>query len=225
MYKLILFDIDGTLITTGGVGSQAFSRTLNTLYKIQDDLSDVSFCGRTDLQIIHEVFQRHDEKLTKKNIQTFIDTYVFWLDHLLAQSDVITCPGVWKFLEGLQALDEPPLVGLLTGNIPLGAEIKLRQFRLWEWFQVGACGSDHEDRKQLAVIARDRANQLLGIKLAGPQILMVGDTPQDIECARKIRAHTLAVGTGRIPLKKLKALQPTFAVEHLGRLTAQDLEQ
>jgi phosphoglycolate phosphatase-like HAD superfamily hydrolase len=106
------------------------------------------------------------------------------------------CPGVTEFIRDLERLPHPPIIGLLTGNIRLGAEIKLRHFRLWDVFHTGAFADDHEDRNQLAVVARERGSRALKENLRGDQILVVGDTAHDIRCARAIGAKALAVATG-----------------------------
>jgi len=130
---------------------------------------------------------------------------------------------VVDFLSGLEQLTPVPLLGLLTGNIRLGAEIKLRHFGLWERFATGAFGDDHEDRNQLAGIARRRAGQTLGRDVDGHEILVVGDTPQDIECARAIGASVLAVGTGGIRLDDLRAHRADWVVETLADVKASDV--
>jgi len=129
-------------------------------------------------------------------------------------------PGVWEFIGQLHALPEPPALGLLTGNIRLGAEIKLRYFELWEVFQTGAFGDDHEERNQIAAIAKDRGSRLLNNDLRGEQILVIGDTPRDIECARSIDARTLIVATGSAKLEELETHQPDWLVKDLTTVAA-----
>src|SRR5207248_11542713 len=158
-----------------------------------------------------------------ENFRRFFDCYVFWLDYMLTQTKGEVCPGVWEFIRQLRALPKAPALGLLTGNIRLGAEIKLRHFELWEIFQTGAFGDDHEDRNQIAAIARQRANQLLNDSLRGDQILVVGDTPLDIQCARNIGARTLAVASGTTKLEELQAHRPDRLVEDLSDLTGEEV--
>ena len=123
-----------------------------------------------------------------------------------------TLPGVERLIRELQTLAEAPLLGLLTGNVQLGAEIKLRHYRLWENFKFGAFGDDHENRNELAVIARQRGARRLGKDLAGEEILVIGDTPLDIACAKAVDAKVLAVASGGHSLKQLQLHQPTWAV-------------
>jgi phosphoglycolate phosphatase-like HAD superfamily hydrolase len=132
-------------------------------------------------------------------------------------------PGVWEFIRDLRSLPSPPAVGLLTGNIRLGAEIKLRHFDLWEVFQTGAFADDHEDRNQIAAIAKHRASRLLNANLRGEEILVVGDTPLDIHCARSIHARMLAVSTGGATVEDLQAHRPDGLAKDLREVQASEV--
>ncbi len=223
MVRLILFDIDGTLIRTHGAGVKAFEKTFVSEFGIAQGTEKLQFAGRTDPSIIRELFQRHQIEPTADQFRRFYECYVYWLDYLLCKSQGEICAGVWNFIHGLSALAKPPLVGLLTGNIRLGAEIKLRHFQLWDCFKLGAFGDDHEERKQLAVLACQQGQRMLAEDLTGDQIVVVGDTPLDIDCARAIQAKTLAVATGGYPLEELQTHQPTWAVPDLNALTAKEV--
>jgi len=215
MVRLVLFDIDGTLIRTGGAGMKAFAKVFALEFNASDGFERLKFAGRTDLSLLREFFSFHGIPATPENFQRFFDRYVFWLDHILRESEARVCPGVREFIDGLQALAPPPLLGLLTGNIRLGAEIKLRHLHLWEPFAIGAFADDHEERAQIAAIARQRGCALLGEGLRDDQVLVVGDTPMDIRCARAIGAKVLAVATGGSTLEELKAHQPDWLVTDL----------
>lgn len=223
MVRAVLFDIDGTLIRTGGAGVRAFERTGQALFQAADGVRHMRFAGRTDMSLAREFFDRHRIDPTPADFRRFFEHYVFVLDQLVAQLDGQICPGVVDFLSGLEELTPVPLLGLLTGNIRLGAEIKLRHFGLWERFATGAFGDDHEDRNQLAGIARRRAGQTLGRDVDGHEILVVGDTSQDIECARAIGASVLAVGTGGTSLDELRAHRADWVVETLADVKAADV--
>jgi phosphoglycolate phosphatase-like HAD superfamily hydrolase len=121
----------------------------------------------------------------------------------------------------LKKLPNPPLVGLLTGNIRLGAEIKLRHFELWKEFETGAFADDNEDRDLIAAAARDRGRRILGKNLRDDEILVIGDTPFDIRCGRAINAKVLAVATGGATLEELKRNQPDWVVEDLTKISAE----
>lgn len=114
----------------------------------------------------------------------------------------------------------PPRLGLLTGNIRLGAEIKLRHYGLWEPFETGAFGDDHHNRNDLARIARQRGHRHLREELRDDEILVIGDTPLDIECGRAINARVLAVATGGAPLAELAAHRPDWVVSDLTAISA-----
>jgi phosphoglycolate phosphatase-like HAD superfamily hydrolase len=219
MVRLVLFDIDGTLIRTGGAGMKAFAKVFETEFHAVDGLERLKFAGRTDVSLVREFFSLHKIVPTPENFQRFFDPYVFWLEQFLDQSDGGICPGVEEFLDELDSLPQPPLVGLLTGNIRLGAEIKLRHFRLWSRFATGAFADDHEDRDQIASIARDRGTRLLKEDLRPDQVLVVGDTPFDIRCGRAIGARILAVATGGCSFEELRQHQPDWIVETLAGLS------
>jgi phosphoglycolate phosphatase len=221
MVRLVLFDIDGTLVRTGGAGVKAFARVFASEFHAADGFHQLKFGGRTDLSLVREFFVLHHIPPTPENFQRFFDRYAFWLDHLLRQSQTELCPGIWEFIRGLEALANPPLLGLLTGNIRLGAEIKLRHFNLWDVFRTGAFGDDHEDRDQMAAIALQRGSIILEEKLRGDQVLVIGDTPLDIRCARAIGARCLAVATGNHPVHELELHQPEWAITSLRDITPQ----
>jgi len=221
--RLVLFDIDGTLIQTGGAGVRAFGKAFENAFGLPNGTEQLKFAGRTDSSLVREFLSRHNHDLTAESLQRFYDCYVFWLDHLLDQCHGRTCPGVWSFLSDLQSLPQPPAFGLLTGNIRLGAEIKLRHYELWGLFSVGAFGDDHEHRDELAAIAQRRASRALGRRLCGEEILVIGDTPHDITCAKSIGARSLAVATGAHSVGELRGLQPTWVVAELGEARAREL--
>ena len=215
MVRLVLFDIDGTLIRTGGAGMKAFAKVFATEFNVPNGTERISFSGRTDPSIVREFFTRHQIDPVEENFHRFFDSYVFWLDQVLGQNPGKVLPGVKNLLDQLGALPEPPAIGLLTGNVRLGAQIKLTHYGLWDHFETGAFGDDHEDRNQIAAIALSRGQKLLQRDLHGAETLVIGDTPFDIACAKAIGARALAVATGSYQLGQLQEYAPTWAVADL----------
>ena len=223
MIRLALFDIDGTLIQTGGAGIKAFARAFAGEFQIHQATQGMTFAGRTDTGLVRQVFVRHKIEPSPENFRRFFDAYVFWLDQMLHQSVGQICLGVHDFIAELEALPHRPVVGLLTGNIRLGAEIKLRHFKLWEVFRVGAFADDHEDRNQISAIAHRRSGELLKTALRGDEILVIGDTPLDVECGRAIGAKVLAVATGNYSMAELREHRPDWVVENLTKISAREV--
>ena len=216
--RLVLFDIDGTLIRTNGAGVRAFERTLASEFKVRNGAAGIKFAGRTDPSIVRDAFAMHRIAATREHFDRFFEAYVFWLDTVLRESDGSACEGVRDFIGGLARLRHPPRIGLLTGNIRLGAEIKLRQYELWGNYSIGAFGEESEERNELARIALRRGRSLLGAKLKGDEVLVVGDTPLDIACAEAIGARMLAVATGGATYEELSRHQPTVLVRDLTQI-------
>ena len=223
MIHLVLFDIDGTLIHTSGAGEKAFARVFANLFGISDGTEKLKFAGRTDVAILREFFLHNAIEPSPENLEQFFEAYVFMLDHMLEQLPGGAHPGVWNWLQELRALPQQPVIGLLTGNIRLGAEIKLRRFDLWDQFATGAFADDAADRNEIALIAKRRGEALLEEELAGDEVLVIGDTPLDIACARAIGARVLAVGTGMYRPRDLLPLNPDWAVDNLDKISAREV--
>ena len=223
MVRLVLFDIDGTLVHTGGAGTKAFAKVFATEFGLPQGTEKMKFAGRTDVSLVREFFNLHGIPATSDNFERFFSRYVFWLDHILTHSHTEECPGVRDLILELESLPQPPLIGLLTGNIRLGAEIKLRHFKLWEHFETGGFADDSEDRDQIAAAAKARGERVLGQKLDGSEIIVIGDTPLDIRCGRAIGAKVLAVATGGSRYEELERHHADWTVEDLRGLSAAEL--
>jgi phosphoglycolate phosphatase len=223
MIRLVLFDIDGTLVHTGGAGVKAFRKVFQIEFDAHDHFEKLKFAGRTDVSLVREFFSYHNIAATPDNFTRFFERYVFWLDHILSHSKTEACPGVWEFIHQLKSLPQPPLLGLLTGNIVLGAEIKLRHFDLWKEFETGAFADDSESRDEIAAVAKQRGSRVLGRNLHGNEVLVIGDTPLDIRCGRAIGAKVLAVATGGATLEELKRHAPDWAVQDLTEVSAENV--
>jgi phosphoglycolate phosphatase len=223
MIRLVLFDIDGTLVHTGGAGIKAFAKVFSTEFKTPNGVDRMKFAGRTDVNLVREFFTMNRIQPSAENFRRFFENYVFWLDDILRGSETAACLGVFEFMKALRGLPNPPTFGLLTGNIRLGAEIKLRHFDLWNEFVTGGFADDHEDRDQIAHAAIRRGSRVLGSELRGEEVLVIGDTPLDIRCGRAIGAKVLAVATGGATLAELNHHQPDWAVADLSCVTAKQV--
>ena len=146
MLQLALFDIDNGSDSHDGAGIKAFGKAFEMQFKIPDGTAGMKFAGRTDTGLARELFLKHGVETSRENFQLFFDCYLDWLAHLLTQARGDIFPGVWRFIYDLQTLPNPPVLGLLTGNLRLGAELKLRHFNVWDFFQFGAFADDHEER-------------------------------------------------------------------------------
>ena len=222
MIRLVLFDIDGTLVHTSGAGEKAFARVFAGLFGVSNGTERLKFAGRTDPSIVREFFLHNAIEPSRENFERFFEAYVFMLDHLLHQLPGGVHRGIWSWLHDLRTLPQPPVLGLLTGNIRLAAEIKLRRFNLWEQFETGGFADDCLERNEIAAMARVRGEAILNRRLNGSEVLVIGDTPLDIACARHIGAKVIAVGTGLYRPKDLLPLGPDWAVESLEELSVEE---
>ena len=223
MIRLVLFDIDGTLVRTGHAGTQAFAKTFAMEFDLHHGSERMKFAGRTDVSLVREFFQIHGLDQSPGHFERFFGQYAFWLDHILASSNGHACPGVFELIRDLEALPQPPVLGLLTGNIQLGAEIKLRHYGLWEKFAMGGFADDHEDRNYIAAAALERGRRVLGKDLQPQEIIVIGDTLFDVRCGKFIGAKTLAVATGGATLHELKPCGADLTVADLTHITAKQL--
>jgi phosphoglycolate phosphatase-like HAD superfamily hydrolase len=217
--KLILFDIDGTLLTSGGAGERALRRGFHARFGIEDDLSKTEIAGRTDSGIARQMLAAHGLSETPENLTAFFDGYLHFLKEELAASPGRLLPGILPLLEALKPRSDVVL-GLLTGNLARGAEIKLTHYGVWHYFEFGAYADDHHDRNQLGHFARRRAREKHGIEFPPERIFVLGDTPHDITCARAIDAKAVAIATGKFTVAELGALGPDFLFADLGDVSA-----
>jgi len=227
--NLVLFDIDGTLVLTGGAGLRAMNRACAELVGHADALSGIPVAGRTDRIILSEVVARLGRALDAELLALLRGRYLANLrEEILAPG----APPIGEFLgprggvkavmpgirELLDALEQRPdvFLGLLTGNFEEGARIKLDHFDLWRYFRCGAYGDDAEDRNALVPFAVERARRCGLPEIAAGKVFVVGDTPHDIACARAAGATPVGVATGGFTVDQLAATGADIVFKDLG---------
>lgn len=209
--RLVLFDIDGTLLLTAGAGRRAIREAVAELVG-EADFDRVRFDGKTDPQIIVELLEMagHDDPREPERLGRIARHYLGMLRQELARPTTVTTlmPGVTALLDELER-QVGVVLGLLTGNFAEGAELKLRAGGIdFGRFRVGAFGSDSPHRPELPPIAARRAEPLFGRVPAGEEVVIIGDTPADVTCGRGIGARAVAVATGAYSLAELEAHGP-----------------
>jgi len=211
---LLLFDIDGTLITSGGAGEGALKDALKDRFGVEDDLKGILMAGATDGKISRTILENNGLAATPENIATLLDGYLHFLRQRLPRHQGRVLPGIVNLLARLKGR-ECCVLALLTGNIERGAEIKLGHFGVWDYFEFGAFADDHHDRNELGKFARARALEKHGEEFPPGRIFVIGDTPRDIECGRAIGAKTVAIATGTYTRAELAEHQPDFLFDDL----------
>lgn len=192
--RLILFDIDGTLIDSGGAGVRALDLAMKELFALENAFQGISMAGKTDTQIIREGLVKHDLS-TDGTIDAVINAYLRYLAQEINNDRKHVKPGIYEILVELQTLSNVGM-GLLTGNLEKGARIKLEPFGLNEYFPSGAFGSDDENRNNLLPFAVKRFENIFQKKIEMEKCIIVGDTPRDVECAHIYGAICIGVATG-----------------------------
>jgi phosphoglycolate phosphatase len=233
--KLLLFDIDGTLILTGGAGGRAMTRAFEATYGLVDALKRVDLAGRTDRIIISDALSDAGLSFEEHRLEEFRRVYCTFLREELprdlapkangipqatgsghatgAPTARGALPGVRALLDALAVRDDVSLA-LLTGNFSQSAEIKLEYFDLWRYFAWGAYGEDAFERHHLLPIALDR-HRAREAPIDAGDVVVIGDTPHDIHCARSGGARVVAVATGNYPASALGAHHPDVLLDDL----------
>ncbi|HEU5185332.1 MAG TPA: HAD family hydrolase [Gemmatimonadaceae bacterium] len=214
--RLVLFDIDGTILRSNGAGRRAMMAALHEVFGAMGP-EDHRYDGKTDPQIVREVMRlegHHDEHIDER-MDALMALYLTRLERELASGGTFVYPGVRELLAALEARSDTVL-GLLTGNLAEGAQAKLRAAGIDPGrFRVGAFGSDHEHRPELPAVARRRAQSELGIDLQGHHLVIIGDTPADIECGRSLGVRAIGVATGSYTVEELLEHNPHAVFETL----------
>jgi phosphoglycolate phosphatase len=207
MTKLVLFDIDGTLVLTGRAGVRAMNRACQEIIGHTDALDGIAVAGRTDWVILHDALRAIGHEMDEDLFGRLRDRYVTLLrDEILLPGEGVKAimPGILELLDTLRTRPDV-FLALLTGNFEQGARIKLEHFNLWHYFKCGAFGDDAADRNALVPFALERA-RACGLEAIGPDaVFVVGDTPNDVACARAVGAVPIGVATGSFSLSDLRA--------------------
>lgn len=211
---LFLFDIDGTLILGRGAGEKSLRRAMLRCFGTCENFSQVTLAGATDIAIAIRLLQVHSLPVTPENIAALLETYLETLHETLPESGGELLPGIVRLLDVLSARADCAL-GLLTGNLRRGAELKLTHFGVWHYFPFGAFADDCADRNLLGPFARTRAEQHHGASFPLDRIFVLGDTPKDISCGKALGARTVAIATGDYSPVELAQHNPDFLFENL----------
>jgi phosphoglycolate phosphatase len=218
--KLVLFDIDGTIMLSAGAGGRAVRRALVEVFGAPGP-EQHRFDGKTDPQIVRELMSLagHGAEQIDARMPALFERYLAYLTDELqvsaAAGGIRIMPGIFDLLDALEARDDVVL-GLLTGNLAEGARAKLSAGGINpDRFLVGAYGSDHEVRGELPAVAQRRANEQLGLSFSGRDIVVIGDTPADLQCGVAIGCRAIGVATGMYSLEDLREHRPAAVFETL----------
>ncbi|WP_227254441.1 haloacid dehalogenase-like hydrolase [Frigoriglobus tundricola] len=211
---IILFDIDGTLVRSGGAGKAAMEAALVAAFGVAELRDEVPYSGRTDTAITRDLLRVHGIDATPANQQTLRDAYLAQLPGSLALKGGTVCPGVPELLAAVAGAPGVVL-GLLTGNVRTGARTKLAHFGLWDFFACGGFGDDHFDRDDVARSALASVHAHVGRAVDPADVWVIGDTPLDVSCARAIGANAVAVATGWHTMDELAGHKPDLIFDDL----------
>ena len=215
---VLLFDIDGTLIQTGGAGGAALMTAFSDLFDVAEP-KEVPFSGRTDRGIVRSLFRAHGIDDTDLNWHRLKDEYLRRLTIYLPQREGLVLPGIERLLDHLSAR-QGVAVGLLTGNVRDGARMKLEHFRLFHHFAFGGYGDHHVDRDDVAREALAACRAHLCHEVLADRVWVIGDTPFDVRCARAIGARVAAVATGWHSRDRLAATAPDLLLDDFDQCDA-----
>ena len=215
--KLFLFDIDGTILLTHGVGRRSVACALAETVGCAVDTEPISFSGKTDPQIFAEILahEGYAPEAVQEIMPDLLACYAGYMEAALGESSITVLPGVEKLLERLAGHSDRVHLGLVTGNLEPMAYLKLARVGLADHFSFGAFGSDSAHRPDLPPLAVERAARHTGRQFAGSDVVIIGDTEHDIYCGRGIGAYAVGVCTGRFSRADLDAHDPDLLLDSL----------
>lgn len=217
MRKLVLFDLDGTLLDSDGAGRRAMITAFEEVFGTAGPIDEYSMAGKVDSQIVTElmVAAGRAESEVHARLPDYFDTYAHALGRIVNEHNVRPLPGAVRLLEGLTDHSDV-VIGLLTGNVSAGALEKLRGAGLAQYFDgLGAFGDDALSRPELPAIAVDRAREVLGREFRRKDVVIIGDTPNDIACGRSLDVKSIAIATGPYSCVELQEHRPDFCFSDL----------
>jgi phosphoglycolate phosphatase-like HAD superfamily hydrolase len=217
--KLLLFDVDQTLISTGGAGIRALNRAFQKLYAVENAMEGILPHGKTDPGIIREILHSHSAPSLKDGTDGFptsmtaiVESYLEFLDNEIdSTSSYKILPGIEGILNSLSSRSDIA-IGLATGNVEAGARIKLERGNLNRYFPFGGFGSDSENRTELVRCGAEKASAYMGCRPAPDDVFVIGDTPRDIVAGREAGFLTVGVATGKYSKEELKESGATVVI-------------
>jgi phosphoglycolate phosphatase len=223
MKRLVLFDIDGTLLSAEGAGARAVREAMLEVYGETGSIGGYNMGGRTDPQIVRELLTPvgYSVEEVEAGLEALWEAYVRNLRVEIAKAKVRALPGIPALLDRLEESGDPTVLGLLTGNVEEGARLKVDAAGLgFDRFRVGAYGSDHWQRPELPAVAARRAKEKTGLGFEGKEIVIIGDTPFDISCGAHLGVRTIATATGTHSTDDLARHNPDYLFDDLSDLDA-----
>jgi phosphoglycolate phosphatase len=212
--KLILFDLDGTILLSGGAGARAVNRACKQIYGIESVMDGIMPDGKTDIAILREIFKAIEKDFLHDEIGTLFREYLLFLKEEVAKSlEYRVMPGIPELIKALSEREDI-ILGIATGNIKEAALIKLERSGISHYFKFGGCGSDFENREELIRIAIERGKKFLNHKKEFERVFVIGDTPLDVIHARAAGAITVAVATGSYSVCDLEKYNPDYLFEN-----------
>jgi phosphoglycolate phosphatase len=212
--KLILFDLDGTILLSGGAGARAVNRACKKIHGIEDVMDRIMPDGKTDTAILREIFRAIEKDFSPDQVNGLFKEYLIFLKEEVANStEYRVMPGIPELIRALYERDNI-IIGIATGNIEEAALIKLERSGLSHYFKFGGFGSDFENREELIRIAIERGEKFLNYEREFESVFVIGDTPLDVFHARAAGAKTVAVATGSYSVSDLERCNPDYLFEN-----------